>query len=217
MEEKGRKTAVYALTKAGAEVARKIAWGLDGTEIFLPARLVATGRGEKGFVRISEAMKENFLNFPGHVAVAASGVVVRAIAPLLRDKTVDPAVVVVDQEGRFAISLLSGHLGGANELAHKTARILGARAVITTATDAAAKPSIEVLARDCGLKVENLKALSRISRMILEDEPVAVFDPHGWLRPSLAEWSGRLSGWMKRLHWRQRPPGLGGAGNPRFS
>ena len=86
---------------------------------------------------------------------------VRSLAPLLKDKTKDPAVVVVDQAGQFAVSLLSGHLGGANDLAKQVAEILGAQAVITTATDVSNVPSLDVLAAELGHELENLKAPGR--------------------------------------------------------
>ena len=180
--------AVYALTSVGAETARRIAAGLCGAVIFLPARL--TGPERRGFGRLADCLACNFNNFDGHVVVAAAGIVVRAIAPLIQDKTVDPAVVVVDQEGRFAVSLLAGHLGGANDLALQTAAVLGAQAVITTATDSAGQPSLEVVARDLGLRTENLKALAAVSRTVVEGGSVPVYDPGGWLRLALSKWPG---------------------------
>ena len=185
--------AVYALTAGGANVARRIAAGLPGAVVFLPERLARPDLGERSFGRLAAALAANFQDFRGHVAAAAAGIVVRALAPLLGDKTRDPAVVVVDPEGRFAVSLLSGHLGGANDLARETARILGGQAVVTTATDAAGKPGLEVIARDQGLRIENMKALSRLSRAIVEDDPVPVFDPGDWLRPALAAWPETFS------------------------
>ena len=77
-----------------------------------------------------------FASYTGLVYIAPTGVVVRAIAPLLRHKTTDPAVVVVDVGGRWAVSLLSGHEGGANELAVTVANILGAEPVVSTTTEA---------------------------------------------------------------------------------
>ena len=181
-------TAIYALTSSGANTARRVAGGLSRAEVFLPEDLAGPDSGERTFKKISEALARNFHQYDGHVVVAAAGIVVRSLVGLLEDKTKDPAVVVVDQEGRFAISLLSGHLGGANELARRTAAILGGQAVVTTATDSAGKPSLEVTATEQGLKVENIKALSRISRMILEGEKVPVYDPDNWLKPALAPW-----------------------------
>lgn len=176
--------AVYALTQAGAASARRLAAGLgDGARLFLPARLAQAG--ETGFARIAEAIAANWPAHAGHVCFAASGIVVRAIAPLLAGKAVDPAVVVCDPAGRFAVSLIAGHLGGANALARQVAAILGGQAVITTATDAAGLPSLEMLAAEAGLTVENLSALAGVSAALLDGQAVAVDDPAGWLLPRL--------------------------------
>ncbi|MFH1090633.1 MAG: cobalamin biosynthesis protein [Pseudomonadota bacterium] len=186
MTRKPRPIAVYALTSPAAGTARKIAACLPEARLFLPSRLARPG--EQAFEKLPSALAENFHLFQGHVVVAAAGIVVRALAYLLADKASDPAVVVVDQDGRFAVSLLSGHLGGANELARKAALILGGQAVITTGTDASGKPGLELIARDQGLKIENIEALSPISRMVLEGEAVEVYDPENWLRPALSAW-----------------------------
>ncbi len=103
------------------------------------------------------------------------------VSPLLEDKTVDPAVVVVDQDGRFAISLVSGHIGGANDLARKVASITGGQAVITTASDLQDKPAIDLAAKSAGLRIENSGILSRIQAAILDEEPLWIFDPDGLL------------------------------------
>ena len=83
----------------------------------------------------------------------ASGIAVRKIAPFLADKTSDPAVLVIGEEGSYVISLLSGHLGGANRWTREIAGILGAQPVITTATDGRKLPSIDLWASKCGLSI----------------------------------------------------------------
>lgn len=199
--------AVYALTAAGAELARRLARALPGAKVFLPHRLAQAG--EAGFSKISEALSENFPRFRGHVAIAATGIVVRALAPLLAHKALDPGVVVVDQAGQFAISLLAGHLGGANGLARQVAGLLGGQAVITTATDVAGLPSLEMEARSRGLGLENLPALAGVSLAVLEGRPVTVQDPEGWLWPWLAE------RWPGVFQLAAGPPALTEAGEPR--
>lgn len=183
-----RPLAVYALTREGARLARRLASDLPGAELFLPERL-AQG-GEPSFERFGAALAENFHRYRGHVIFAAAGIVVRSLDGLLRGKAVDPAVVVLDARGRHAVSLLSGHLGGANDLARETARLLGGQAVITTATDSLGLPSLEVIAAARGCRVENLPALKGISGDILDGRAAAVYDPAGWLRPELERWGG---------------------------
>jgi cobalt-precorrin 5A hydrolase len=111
------------------------------------------------------------------VFFAACGAVVRVIAPLVKDKAVDPAVVAADPAGRFVVSLLSGHLGGANDLARVVAAVTGGQAVITTATDAVGAPAAEVVAARLGMGLENRGALAGVNAVLAAGGRVAVFDP----------------------------------------
>ncbi len=181
--------AIYALTAAGAETARRLRAGLGRGALFLPRRLA--GAGEVPFARLTEALTGNWGRFSGHVLFCAAGIAVRAAAGLIRSKAQDPAVVVVDQRGDYAVSLLSGHLGGANALARRVAEALGGRAVITTATDIEGLPSLEMVAAEADLEVENLTALAGVSRRLLDGRTVPVFDPEERLLPRLAgDWPG---------------------------
>jgi cobalt-precorrin 5A hydrolase len=133
------------------------------------------------FAKVSDELPAAWNNYGSIICIMSCGIVVRTVAPLLEDKTCDPAVVVLDENGRFAISLLSGHLGGANELARKAAAITGGQAVITTASDLQGKPAIDLIARKAGLGIENPRMLSSIASAILDDESIWVFDPEGIL------------------------------------
>lgn len=179
--------AIYALTAPAAETARRLASAWPGARLFLPHRLARAEEGEFGFARLGQALAENFAAHDGHLVFAAAGIVVRSLAGLLKAKDTDPAVVVLDPTGRFAVSLLSGHLGGGNDLARRAADLLGGQAVITTATDALHLPSLEVTARELGLRVPDLHPLAGVSRCLVEGEPVPVYDPAGWLLPALGE------------------------------
>lgn len=180
--------AVYALTSAGLETARRICAGLACTQLFLTDRLGRMEGVNTSFGRLSDALADNFEKYAGHVVVSPTGMVVRAVAPLLTEGYKDPAVVAVDPEGRFAISLVAGHVGGANELTARVAQAIEARPVITTAPPATGKPVLEELAREVGLTLENVRALNRISVSLQEDETVPVYDPDGWFRPTLCGW-----------------------------
>jgi cobalt-precorrin 5A hydrolase len=118
----------------------------------------------------------------GLVCIMASGIVVRLVAPLLESKASDPAVVVMDEGGKFAISLLSGHLGGANELAERCAFVTGAREVITTATDVNGLPSFDLLAKEEGWIIEELGRIKILNGLLLDREEIAVVDPSGQVR-----------------------------------
>jgi cobalt-precorrin 5A hydrolase len=130
--------ALIAITNDGINVAERIKEKLDGeVTVFLPqklkqSKLTATYYSK----RFSDQIGDLFSNYVGLIFVMASGIVVRTIAPHITDKYTDPAVVVVDDVGRFVISILSGHEGGANNLAHSVANILHTDAVITTGTEA---------------------------------------------------------------------------------
>ncbi len=107
--------------------------------------------------------------------VGAAGIAVRAIAPHVASKANDPAVVAIDEAGRFAVPLLSGHLGGANELAQTVARAAGAIPVITTATDVRGVWAVDTWARRAGLAVSNPEAIKRVSARLLSGGRVALY------------------------------------------
>lgn len=104
------------------------------------------------------------------VFIGACGIAVRAIAPYIKSKTVDPAVVVVDERGKYAISLLSGHIGGANDLAREIAELIGADPVITTATDLNHKFAVDAWARGQELWLGDMALARAISARILNGE-----------------------------------------------
>ena len=111
------------------------------------------------------------------VFVGAAGIAVRAIAPHVRHKAVDPAVVVVDEGGHFAVPILSGHLGGANDLARRIAALCGAEPVITTATDVRQLFAIDEWARRQGCRVQNPAAIRRVSSKVLSGEKIGIYSP----------------------------------------
>ncbi len=117
------KIGILAITAGGKKLADTIAAGLENGHIL---------ENDAG---VAAALGDNWHRYHGFICIMAAGIVVRAIAPLLGDKRSDPAIVVVDEKGRHAISLLSGHLGGGNSLAGRVGRITGGRPVITTASD----------------------------------------------------------------------------------
>lgn len=112
------------------------------------------------------------------VCIMASGIVVRTLSGLLRNKRTDPAVVVLDEGGRFAISLLSGHLGGANALTREIAGHLGAEAVITTASDVQGKAALDLWAEKENLYVEDYERLKMMSMKIVNGKSIRVRSAH---------------------------------------
>ncbi|KUN25831.1 Precorrin methylase [Streptomyces corchorusii] len=128
---------------------------------------------------VGEAVRAAFAECEQVVCFLATGAVVRLLAPLLAGKAADPGVVCVDEGGRFAVSLLGGHAGGANALAREVGEVLGAEPVVTTATDAAGLPGLDTL----GLPYEG--AVAAVSRALLDGEPVALETEVVWPLPPL--------------------------------
>ncbi|MFI6940705.1 precorrin-3B C(17)-methyltransferase [Streptomyces sp. NPDC050418] len=145
------------------------------------ARLAAVWPGR---VRVYEGpvgscVQRAFAECEQLVCFLATGATVRLLAPLLTDKTTDPGVVCVDEAGRFAVSLVGGHGGGANALAHEVAEALGAQPVVTTATDAVGIPGLDML----GLPVEG--DVAAVGRAVLDGEQVAWEPDFAWPLPAL--------------------------------
>jgi cobalt-precorrin 5A hydrolase len=170
--------AIIAITRHGVGLALQLWARLPGSVCFVPSRYeFAIAVGAQGFESFKALLPTVWGRHHAIVCIMATGIVVRQIAPLLKSKTVDPAVVVLDEKGRFVISLLSGHLGGANRLAEKVAELVGGHAVITTASDVQEKPAVDLIAREAGLEIENMELTALLTRCLLDDEPVRIFDP----------------------------------------
>ncbi|NED33297.1 precorrin-3B C(17)-methyltransferase [Streptomyces sp. SID8499] len=128
---------------------------------------------------VGDAVRAAFAECGQLVCFLATGAVVRLIAPLLGDKSADPGVVCVDEGGRFAVSLVGGHGGGANELAVEVGGLLGAEPVVTTATDSVGVAGLDTL----GLPVEG--DVAAVSRALLDGEPVRLDAEVSWPLPAL--------------------------------
>lgn len=122
--------------------------------------------------------RAQFAACDGLIFIGAAGIAVRLIAPYLKDKLTDPAVIVVDEAGQFAISLLSGHVGGANRLTEWIAEILDAVPVVTTASDVQGRTAIDVWAVDHGLVLTDRKLAKEIAAALLDGETVGYFSDY---------------------------------------
>jgi cobalt-precorrin 5A hydrolase len=191
LDRKHTKTriAIWAVTPRGAELSRKLAALFPSVDIHLSSKLKNEADSGIVFHRLADAVSHAFRQYQGHIFVMATGIVVRTIAPLIQQKTVDPAVVVMDETGRYAISLLSGHIGGANQLARKVARAMGAEPVITTATDLNRLPAVDVLATESGLMIENPEAIKGVHMAILCGEKITCTDPFGLICHHFKNWT----------------------------
>lgn len=153
-------TAYFYLTDEGRLLADRLSQVRPGT-VF----------GKENF---KENLKQAFQEYDYLVCIMAAGIVIRILAPLIHHKTSDPGVVVMDQKGNYAISLLSGHLGGANDLAREMAAVSGGQPVITTATDVAGELSFDTFAKSHDMAIENIGQLKHVSGALLSGKAVTV-------------------------------------------
>lgn len=182
------RVAVIAITRGGALLGRRLCKSMAGFESFVSRRYAGQADSRSHCFEATELkalIARLWKEYDGFVLIMATGIVVRIIAPLLESKETDPAVVVMDDAGRFAISFLSGHLGGGNELAERCAFASGARAVVTTATDANDLPSFDMLAKEQGWVIDDVSRVKTLNTLLLDNEEIAVVDATGQARPWL--------------------------------
>ena len=162
-----------AITKRGVETALKIKKALISIglqcEVYAPKKYMLKDVNPLE-QKLDEFIKETYSTVDAIVAVMATGIILRAIAPYLQGKLVDPAIIGVDANGKFVISLLSGHYGGANELTRLISEGIGATAVITTASDSLGKQSVDELARIMHLSIVNPESLVSVNAILVNGE-----------------------------------------------
>lgn len=178
---------VVAITKHGIACAGRVVAALPGAQLFAPEKFAAEaaeaapGAATCYAGKTGDQVPALLAGFDGLVFVVSLGAVVRLIAPYLTTKEHDPGVVVVDEGARFAIPMLSGHLGGANALAAHLAEALGATPVYTTASDARATLAADIVGREYGWRLEAIKDnVTRACASVVNDAPVAVIQEAGW-------------------------------------
>ncbi len=164
---------IVAFTLRGANLAAYLGRTLPEARAFGMAKYGAQA-GTEPVERLADWCRVAWEQAEGLVFVGAAGIAVRSIAPLLQSKTTDPAVVVVDEAGQFAISLVSGHMGGANQLARQVAACLGATPVVTTATDVNGKFAVDVFAVKNGLAIGSMGRAKEISAAVLAGKLVGL-------------------------------------------
>ncbi len=173
--------ALVALTRGGARLASRLAAALPAARCYAPPRWLAEAGPSARPIEgdLASLVGHLFTSRSDLVLFAAVGVAVRLVAPHLRDKRVDPAVVAVDDAGRFAVAVLSGHAGGANALAGRVAAILGATPVVTTASEAHGLPALDLLGQALGWRVERAAPLKTVSAALVNGETVGLVQEAG--------------------------------------
>ncbi len=167
------KYAIVTLTSGAFETGKKIRHVLEESDLFtLPNRNDGTAQNIEE--KFSEFTAGIFYKYEVIVFIMAAGIVVRTIAPLIKSKIEDPAVLVMDEKGKFAVSLLSGHLGGANDAALLIADKTGAQAVITTATDVNDLTAVDMLAKQNGLIIDSMDDCKEVTSIMVNGGSVSI-------------------------------------------
>lgn len=165
-----KRAAIFFFSRQGGETARRIADSLRAEWdccLFAPEK--HAGDEAKPVSGGITAFTGTFIGeVDAFVYVGACGIAVRAIAPYVKSKTTDPAVICVDELGKFSVALLSGHIGGGNRLANAVAAGIGAIPVITTATDVNGRFAVDAWAAERGFIIGNMKAAKDVAAAILE-------------------------------------------------
>jgi len=175
------KYALIVITKHGVALGARLNAAMPEADLWVSSKFaVLAPAGAMAFEGSpGKLIAHLFERYTGLVFFVSLGAVVRMIAPHLKDKHVDPAVLVVDDRGQFVIPVLSGHLGGANALARRIGGLLGAAAVITTASDVNGTIAVDLFGREFGWRIEGWENVTAVSAAVVNEEPVAVFQDAG--------------------------------------
>lgn len=189
---------VFSVTKGGYELSKELHTKLPQAELYVSSKV-----GESPHYLMDgtfkTCVKEAFERDTALIFVMATGIVVRTIAPLLKHKTEDPAILVIDEKGQHVISLLSGHIGGGNRIAEEVAALIGARPVITTSSDVQDKIAIDVLALKNNLIIDSMIGAKEFASgvvngkplMLITDEKVKVSLDSQWRVQTLSKWENK--------------------------
>jgi len=174
------KTSVLAITKNGVNIGENLKKLFPEWSIFAPSKLSNEKTGITWYSEpTSEKIVELFKSNNALICIFSLGAVIRLIAPYLKDKKTDPAVIVIDDKTNFVISVLSGHIGGANELTEEIADKLGALSVITTAADVNKTIAVDLVGREFNWKIEDDSTVTKISAHMVNEEPIGIFQEAG--------------------------------------
>ena len=174
------KVSVLAITKNGINIGERLKELFPNWDIFVPSKL---SNENKSIIWYSEPTSDKiielFKNSNALICLFSLGAVIRLIAPYLKDKKTDPAVIVIDDKTNFVISVLSGHIGGANELTQEISEKLNALPVITTAADVNKTIAVDLVGREFGWKIDDETTVTKISAHMVNAEPIGVFQQTG--------------------------------------
>lgn len=203
-----KRFAIIALTSGGKKTAQGLRQRLTdrqmAVDLFLPQRLAQDEENYFGKGEFTATIQQLFREYDCVICVMATGIVIRSLTGVIVDKTVDPAVLVMDEKANHVISLLSGHVGGANEWTRLVAKLMNADPVITTATDTEHVQSLDMLAKRVNGWYPNFKKnTKRFNRLLAEKKPVELF-----IEPYLKELFGALTGFTVLKQIEHHTPGI---------
>ncbi len=185
-----RRVAIIAITKNGVDIALRIKAKMKNWDIYAQEKF--KGKSNSNSINwysepTTSLVAKLFNSYNALICIFSLGAVVRLIAPHIKDKKVDPAVLVIDDKARFVISVLSGHLGGANDLARLVASILDATPVITTAADVNETIAVDLLGKEFNWVIDDSteRNVTMLSAAMVNEEPIGIYQDAGessWLK-----------------------------------
>lgn len=175
------KIAFWTVTRGAGNIAKEYAviltsnFGEDRIDVYTLEKFSI-----KDTVQIqnfTDKLEEKFHSYDTHVFIMASGIVIRKISKLIKGKDIDPAVLLIDEGKHFVISLLSGHLGGANEITYKIASLLNLIPIITTSSDITGKIAVDIISQKLNAELEDLKSAKEVTSLIVDGKTVDILLP----------------------------------------
>ena len=184
-----KKIVVLGITKNGIKIGLRLKEYFPNFEVFAPIKFSDNNEKIQWYNEsTSQKIVDLFKKHDGIICLFSLGAVIRLLAPHIKDKKTDPAVIVIDDNANFVISVLSGHLGGANELSNEIAEKMDATSVITTAADVNKTIAVDLVGKKFGWKIDDDSNVTRISAFMVNKEKIGVFQNVGqkeW-------WEGKL-------------------------
>ncbi|WP_103071771.1 precorrin-4 C(11)-methyltransferase [Aquimarina sediminis] len=173
MSEQTTKVAILCFTDQGVSIAKILQKEFYRSKLFT-TRSIEASKDVKQINSVSELMENSFHNYDAWIFVGALGICVRSIAAYIKDKTTDPAVINVDDQGKFVQAVLSGHIGKANTLTSQIGRILNAQPILSTSSDLQDIWSLDTLAEQYGWKMKSSVSINSVISLFVNRKPTAV-------------------------------------------
>ena len=174
------KVSILAITKNGIKIGLDLKKISNSWNIYAPSKFSDTDPEINWYSEpTSNKIIELFNSSDALVCIFSLGAVIRLLSPYIKDKKTDPAVLAIDDQAKFVISVLSGHIGGANKLTEDIAQKLGGTAVITTAADVNKTIAVDLLGKEFGWEIEDDSTVTKTSALMVNEEEIGVFQDAG--------------------------------------